>query len=158
MIVINYCLEIIINCNNKQLNKINTLINKCAHNILGITSYKYTTSHLLSKVNWISIHHMIMYRALKLIHNISYENIPLALTQYLQFNMVRSDLAQLVRKPSLKCKYSTSKTKNSLLYRAIYIYNNLPDNIRLLPKKTFTKSLKNHLKNTYDMRNIPKIP
>ena len=43
------------------------------------------------------------------------------------------------------------------MHRAIHIYNTLPDFIRLLPKKSFSKQSKAHIKANFSTKNIPKI-
>ncbi len=71
--------------------------------------------------------------------------------------MVRSDIDCQVQKPSVKYKSLSAKTSNSFLHRAIHIYNILPDNILLLPKKPFSKQSKAFIKSNFSTKNIPKI-
>ena len=91
---------------------------------------------------------MIKYKAVKLIHKISFEDEPSALTQNIFHNMVRSDVSRAARKPSMKKAYKTKKVKNSFFHRSIFIYNNTPDIIRTQNRKKFSKSFK-----VYNSRN-----
>ena len=133
--IFNYCLENLMNINKRQLNTLNVLLNKCSHQILGITSYRLTTTNILKKLDWLTFPQMFSYQALKLIHRISFKNNPPALCQYLYHSMTRSDLDRLVRKPSPKDQYKSAKLKNIFIHRTIYMYNDLPDDIRAMPKK-----------------------
>ena len=101
---------------------------------------------------------LMIYQSIKLIHRVSYENEPPALTQYLHHDMVRSDLARQVRKPSMTKPYKSSKMKNTFFYRSIFIYNNIPDNVRLLPKNKFNNIIKKYVFENYNLYQIPKIP
>ena len=98
---LSYCANNMINTNSKQLNKLNVLLNKCSHKILGITSYKLNTITILNKLNWLSYYQLIIHEAVKLIHRISYESQPPALSQLLFHSLVRSDIDRQVQKPSV---------------------------------------------------------
>ena len=145
-----------INTNSKHLNKLNVLLNKCSHKILGIASYRLNTTTILDKFNWLSYYQLIIHESVKLIHRISYESKPPSLSQLLYHSLVRSDIDRQVCKPSVKYKSLSAKTSNSFLHRAIHIYNTLPDNIRLLPKKSFSKNSKAFIKSNFNTKNIPK--
>jgi hypothetical protein len=43
------------------------------------------------------------------------------------------------------------------MHRAVHIYNSLPDFIRVLPKKSFSKESKAHIKAHFSTKYIPKI-
>ena len=105
--VFTYCLPNLININALQLNKLNVLWNKCTHKILGINSYKMTTSSILNKIEWLSFPQTIQHESLKLLHKISFDMTPPALTQYLYHSLHRSDIARLTRKPSVKYQHKT---------------------------------------------------
>ena len=90
--VFSYCANNMINTNSKQLNKLNVLLNKCSHKILGITSYKLNTITILNKLNWLSYYQLIIHESVKLIHRVSYESQPPALSQLLFHSLVRSDI------------------------------------------------------------------
>ena len=146
-----------INANAKQLTKLNVLLNKCTHRILGITSYRLNTTTILNKLNWLSYHQIVIHESIKLMHRISYESQPPALSQLLYHSLVRSDIDRQVRKPSVKYKSLSAKTSNNFMHRAVHIYNTLPDFIRFLPKKSFSKESKAHIKAHFSTKNIPKI-
>ena len=156
--IFKYCLENIINIKQTQINKLNVLLNKCANRIIGYRALKMSTMAKLQELNWISFPQMVCYQSLKLIHKISYNNEPLALTKYLYHSQVRSELARYVRKPSVQIQYSSAKMKNSFFHRAIYLYNRIPDEVRLNPLKKFSKLVKEYIFHNYDLKTIPKIP
>ena len=101
---------------------------------------------------------MIQWEGLKLFHKITFEMYPLVLTEYLYHSMVRSDVARSVRKPSIKYKFKTAKTKNAFFHRICYLYNLLPDTIRISNIKVFGKDTKIYIRNNYDLKTILKIP
>ena len=107
--VFTYCLPNMINMNAPSLSKLSVLWNRCMHNIIGIKSYKMTTTTIMKKLEWLSFPQMVQFESMKLLHKVVYEMIPPSLSKYLHFSMHRSDIARLTRKPSLKYKYKTSK-------------------------------------------------
>ena len=138
--VFSYCASNMINANAKQLTKLNVLLNKCTHRILGITSYRLNTTTILNKLNWLSYHQIVIHESIKLMHRISYESQPPALSQLLYHSLVRSDIDRQVQKPSVKYKSLSAKTSNNFMHRAVHIYNTLPDFIRALPKKSLQRN------------------
>ena len=74
--IFTYCAHNMINSNFKQLNKLNVLLNKCSHKILGITSYKLNMITILNQLNWLSYHQTIIHESVKLIHRISFYSNP----------------------------------------------------------------------------------
>jgi len=119
--VFRYCCENLIDEKARHINVLNVLFNKCAHRVIGFRSYKMTTSSILKELNWLSASQLIISHSLKLIHKVSYEMLPPALTQYLYHSMVRSNIARYTRKPSMTHKYLSSKTKNGF-FPPFYIY------------------------------------
>merc|ERR1712240_829824 len=85
--IFNYCIKNLISAKVHHHKKLNVLLNKCGHKILGFQSYKLTTTNVHRKLGWMTIQRMIVYIALKLMHHISYENQPPAVVQFLQFNL-----------------------------------------------------------------------
>jgi len=139
--VFSYCASNMINANAKQLTKLNVLLNKCTHRILGISSYRLNTTTILNKLNWLSYHQIVLHESIKLMHRISYESQPPALSQLLYHSLVRSDIDRQVRKPLVKYKSLSAKTSNNFMHRAVHIYNTLSDFIRALPKKIILKGI-----------------
>ena len=83
---------------------------------------------------------------------------PPALTSYLKHSMVRTDTTRLCRKPTMKHIHNSAKTKNGFFHRSVYIYNQLEDNIRMIPSKKFNKQISKYIAIKYNYRDIPKIP
>ena len=128
------------NSYSKQLNKLNVLLNKCSHKILGITSYKLNTTTILNKLNWLSYYQLIIHESVKLMHRISYDSNPPSLSDLLYHNMERSGIDRMVRKPSVRHKSTSAKTANNFIHRGEFLYNFLPDHIRYLPKKNLQRN------------------
>merc|ERR1712177_26677 len=139
-----------------QLNKLNVLLNKFSHNILGISFYRLNTSTIPNKLNWLSYPQIIIHESIKLIHRISYESQPPALSQLLYHSLVRLDIDRQVQKPSVKYKSLSAKTSNNFMHRAVHLYNTLSDFIRVLPKKSFGRESKAYIKANFSTKNIPK--
>ena len=156
--IFSYCANNLINLNRNQLNKLSVLYNKRAHNILGFHSYKLNLTTIYKKLNWTSFPQLIIMESLKLIHKISYEHKPRALYDLFYFNMERSDIDRLVRKPSLRYRTLSTKTANSFLHRTTYIYNNLPDKFCMMNRKTFYEQIKMYIIENCELKLIPKIP
>ena len=155
--IFTYCIQNLMNINFSQLTKLYVLLNKCAHNVLGRTSYRLNTKTILDKLNWLSFHQLLIHESLKLIHRVSYERHPPALNQYLYHRLYRSDISRFVSKPSVSKVSTTAKTANSFLHRTVYIYNTLPEIYRTMPKKKFSVETKQYIKDNYALKNIPKI-
>ena len=130
-----YCANNMIIANSKQLNKLNVLLNKCSHKILGILSYRLNTTTILNKLNWLSYHQLIIHESIKLIHRVSFEAKPPSLANLIE----RSDIDRQVRKPSIQYKAISARTSNSFIHRGIFLYNLLPDNICFMSKKPLAK-------------------
>ena len=158
MSVFSYCIECIIDMDYKQQNRLNVLINKCAHRILGIKSYRMTTLHNLKSLNWLTIQQMAIYQSLKVIHRIVTERQPSALVQYLHSPTQRENTIRINKYVSLQHKYITKKCKNSFFHRTLYIYNDIAEHMKILTPKKFKNSLKNYIRTNYEPRNIPRIP
>ena len=71
--------------------------------------------------------------------------------------MQRSDIDRCIRKPSVKYKSNSARTSNSFLHRSAYIYNFIPDDLRLLNKKLFYKQIQQYIKNNFDTKHIPRL-
>ena len=112
--VFNYCIGCFFNNNVRQNAKLNTLLNKCTHKILGISSYSKTASSNLKRLNWVSFHQMIMMGGVKLFHKVILKQKPIALSQYIRQSMIQTDLdSRLVRHSFIKRQSKTNKTCNS---------------------------------------------
>ena len=61
-----------------------------------------------------------------------------------------------VRKPRLKEIIDSNKGTQSLIYRATYLYNLLPDIFRTYNTKKFKKHVTQHILDNFQNNNIPK--
>ena len=120
--------------------KLNTLLNKCTHKILGISSYSKTASTNLKKLNWLSYSQMLIIGGVKLFPKVILRQTPTAITQYIKQSMIHSDIeSRLVRHSFIKRQSNTNKTYNSLFFRAVRIYNTLLYHAKCLDPKIFNK-------------------
>merc|ERR1712090_69564 len=99
--VIRYAAPLLIDSTKAQLQQIQTIILKVSRSILGYDSYRLSTSQILDKLNWMSIHHIIMSESLKFFHKIIFNQEPFCLNKYFIYSLNRSDVVRLIRKPRL---------------------------------------------------------
>ena len=121
-----YCIELHVYNLAKQITKLNTLLNKCMHKLLGFYSYRLSTTTILRKLSWISYPQMVIACACKSIHKIASQQKPLALSQYIAQSMINIETNRKVRISSLKRVPLSEKTRKSFLYRPLNTYNKLP--------------------------------
>ena len=156
--VFRYCCETLIDSRARNLNILNVLLSKCAHNVIGFRSYKMNLSSIYKELKWLSASQLIISQSLKSIHKISFEIMPPALTVYMRHSMVSTEGSRLCRKPSLKYMPSSAKTLNGFFHRSVYIYNQIEDNYRMIPSKKFNKQISKYISIKFNYRDIPKIP
>ena len=102
---------------------------------------------------------MICYQSLVLIHKMSNENKPPAITKYLYHSLHRTGVEGYVRKPSVAKICKTAVTKNSFMHRAVYMYCSIiPDTLRFNIGKKYKKELKVYIKEHFNIKNIPRMP
>ena len=125
--IFRYASSILIDANKNQLNKLQTLLLKTTRPIIGYDSYKLSTYQILTRLNWPSIHHMVMAEALKITHKVVFDDNPPSLSKLFSYSLQRSDISRLSRKPFMIQKSSTAKLSQSVLFRSIFIYNKLSE-------------------------------
>ena len=97
-----------------------------------------------------------MIESLKLIHKPIFEGIPKCLNDKFTFSLNRSDIARYSRKPMMKIQPRDNKMQQSLLYRAVFLYNKLPDDFRHMNPKSFSKKIYGHILTNFSPFDIPK--
>ena len=117
---------------------------KISRKILGIKSYRMSTSDIFRKLNWHSYPQMIQYEAVRLIYNINNLAKPRALVKMFQFNM-QDEGVRSVRTPVLKYNPKLTKTQKLQLYGGTYYFSKLPYDIRTANKTSFKSRLKKYV-------------
>ena len=154
--IFNYCIGCFLNNSVCQNSKLNTLLNKCTHKILGITSYSKTASTNLKRLNWLSYSQMLIMGGTKLFHKVILLHKPIDIAQYLRQSMIQTEMdSRFVRQSFLIRQSTTNRTYNSFFYRAIRIYNTLPNTIKGLEPKIFNKRIKEVIRNKYSPDKVP---
>ena len=97
-----------------------------------------------------------MRESLKFIHKIIYNDMPASIMELISFSLTRSDVVRLSRKPFLIEKSKSQFLSQSVLYRSVFLYNNVSDTIRYLNPKMFSKSINDYIKQNYPPFEIPK--
>ena len=97
-----------------------------------------------------------MAETLKLTHKIVFDDNPPSLTKLISYSLQRSDISRLSRKPFMIQKSNTSKLSQSVLFRAVFIYNKLSDTIRHKNTKVFSKNIGKYLYENFPLCDIPK--
>merc|ERR1711984_45603 len=103
-----------------------------------------------------SIHHIVMSESLKFFHKSIFNQEPFCLNKYFIYSLNRSDVVRLIRKPRLAQPPKTEMVAQSLLFRVVYLYNKLPDVIRVSNTKQFSANINKQLKILFPLCEIPK--
>ena len=78
-------------------------------NYLKINPNKTKIYHNMQSITMLSYHQIVVHESIKLMHRISYESQPPALSQPVYHSLVRLDIDRQVRKPSVKYKSLSAK-------------------------------------------------
>merc|ERR1712240_720890 len=92
------------NLSDNQISKINSLMLKISRYILGIKSYRMSTSNIFKELGWLSYPQIITSEAIKIIYNINNKCKPRSMMKFFQFDNVLYGEKRLVRTPFLKHK------------------------------------------------------
>ena len=154
--VFKYSCPILIDSNKNHINKLNTLLLKCTRPILGFSSYKLNTTTIMKKLKWNTIHHMLIIESCIFIHKCIFEALPVSINELITYSINRQPNIRSVRKPLIREKSPSIKCSQSLIYRAIYFYNQLPDIYRTYNTKKFKKYATDYITENFANNNIPK--
>ena len=78
---------------------------------------------MMKDINFVTIHHMIVKETILFIHKVLYNNSPSVLYNLISYSSIDDNNVQSIRKPRIKISHKSVKVTNSLLYRAIFLYN-----------------------------------
>ena len=81
----------------------------------------------MKRLNWNTIHDMIMIESNIFIHKCIFEGLQVTINELLTFNLNREVNVRSVKKPIVKNQITSIKCNQSLIFRAIYLYNKILD-------------------------------
>ena len=152
--VIRYCSPILIDCEVKVLDKLQTQLMKCTRPILGFTSFKLSTLQIMAELKIQTIHQMIIRDSILFIHKVLVKKQPGVIFNL--FCQSNSENIREVRKYRLKIVHKSSKVTNSLFYRSLFLFNCLPTDIRNCNVKKMSKYLQDNINYIFPYNKIPK--
>merc|ERR1712240_569579 len=157
MSVFKYAAPIMVNTDIRSLQKINTLLLKCTTPILGFDSYKWSTNKIMNKINWATYYHILIYESIMLIHKTVFEGTPQTIMDLITFSLNRTKNIRSIRKPLMKEQTNSSKLQQTVMFKSVYLYNLLPDQLRTYNPKKLKKHLKEFIYQYFPNNNIPKF-
>jgi len=114
-----------------------TLCNPC---------FKWSTTKVLEKCNLIPIAQMIQVCAHNYLHKIIFNDQPKIISDFWQFNMVRSEHARLIRRPRPIHISKSLKTELSITQRGLLLYSKLPDFLVTYNPNKFKNEITDYIK------------
>ena len=109
--------------------------------ILGYISFKWSTNQIMNKLGWLSIHYMIRAESIKFVHRVTFENLPPAINEYLCYSVNREQNEPLCHRVRVKIHPKSAKMAQSLLYRAVFLYNKIDYELKTINPKKFSKKI-----------------
>ena len=97
-----------------------------------------------------------MIEAVTFLHKCLYENLPISITSLLCYSLNRTQNIRKVRKVIVKESTCSAKHSQTLIYRAVYLYNQLPSEIKGYHCKRFKKNAAQYLLSNYGNNLVPK--
>ena len=152
--VIRYCSPILIDCEVKVLDKLQTRLMKCTRPILGFSSFKLSTLQIMAELKIQTVHQMIIRDSILFIHKVLVNKKPGVIFNL--FSQSNSQNNRDVKKYRVQFVHKSSKVTNSLFYRSLYLFNCLPTDIRNSNVKKMSKYLQENLNYIFPYNKIPK--
>merc|ERR1711954_190233 len=131
-----YMMPTYTNLNCHQRERIHKIIMRTARMTLNSYCFKLSIEHILGRCNWVDVDAMIKMSPVKFINSLLITQKPGVL--YSNSKLSRRECTPI----SFKYFPKTSLLKNTLLFKVINYYNQLPRNIKFLPNKAFKIRLK----------------
>ena len=153
--VFRYGCPILINCNISLIAKLQTLLMKCSRHVLGYRSYKMSTKQIMEKLGWNTVNHMIIMESIKFIHKIIFNHEPNSIFRLFESEGRDGSSLRMVKKLRVKDIPKSEKAYQTLIYRALYLYNKLDYETRSENPKQISKYLKKYIKILFSYDKIP---
>ena len=125
--VFKYGAPLLINSNNNIMQKLNTLIIKCARPILGFESYKWNTHKIMKSLKWNTFYHTVIIESIVFIQKCIFEDTPQTITELITYSINRSQNVRSIRKPYVKYPIDSSKHLKEYIYE-YFSSNHIPKN------------------------------
>ena len=154
--IIGYCSPILINSDAKMIDKLQTLLMKCTRPILGFASFKMSTLQIMAELRIQTVHQMIIRDSIQFIHKVLIKKTPGVIFNLFYQSNCNSENIREVRKFRVKIVHKSNKVTNSLFYRALYLFNCLPTDVRNFKVKQMSKYLQDNIKYIFPYNKIPK--
>ena len=110
-----YVSPLLINCTTKQLSTLNTLLLKAARVTIGSPCFKWSTLKILNSCKWPTIYQLLTKSSLSFIHSIVYNRAPKSINKLIEYNLVRSNVAQYISRPQMIYTPLRASTSNTIL-------------------------------------------
>ena len=99
---------------------------------------------------------MLIIESCIFIHKSLFEALPVTINELITYSINRGPNVRSVRKPLIREQSPSIKCSQSLIYRAIFFYNQLPDVYRTFNTKKFKKYVTEYITENFSNNNIPK--
>ena len=146
--IFRYCSPLLINSNLNLTAKLQTQLMKCTQYLLGLESFKMLTIDIMNKLKFMTIYHMITKESILFIHKILYNQSLDAINNLITYGYNDNNVCK-VRKPRVKAICNSSKLRDSLLFRSIFLHNSLEYDLKNYNPKKITKYLKEKILYTF---------
>ena len=107
-------------------------------------------------MKWYTYYQILTIEAVTFLHKCLYENLPTSITNLLCHSLNRTQNIRTVRKVMVRENTTSSKLSNTLIYRAVFLYNQLPAEIKGYHCKKFKKHAAQYWVSNYGNNLIPK--
>ena len=109
----------------------------------------------MNKLKFMTIYHMITKESILFIQKKIYNQSPDAINKLITYGY-NDNYVRKVRKPRVKVICNSSKLRDSLLYRSIFLHNSLEYDLRNYNPKKLTKYLKENIQYIFPYHKILK--
>ena len=110
----------------------------------------------MREMKWYTYYQILIIEGVTFLHKCLYENLPISITKLLCFSLNRTQNIRKVRKIMVKEGTNSAKHSQTLLYRAVYLYNQLPPEITCFHCKQFKKPAAEYISKNFGNNLVPK--
>lgn len=135
-----YCPTIFFIMNDSQIEKLQKMQNKAMRFILK-KRYDTPIKEMLVNLNWLSVKQQIFYFTMKFINNIKTGNLPTYLSDQLKLIHETHNINTRTKNNFKLPLFRTEADKNSLFYKGLKSYNELPEQLKHCVKNLFKSKL-----------------
>ena len=110
----------------------------------------------MKKLGWVTVHQMIFIETVNFLHRCIFEGKPATINELIIFSLNREQNVRSIRKPLLRDQFNSAKACQSIIPRAIFLYNKLPDDFRTYNCNKFKKQSNLFILDNFPNNHIPK--